>query len=327
MQIALRRANGETVCERCVVADTALTRMRGLLGRRELPGDAGIFLRPASSVHTAFMRFPIDVVFVDRDNRVVSIAEDVSPWRIRSARGAKAVIELRAGEARRRGVSVGDRLDADEPRAQAADLPTRRGQLLKRAGGDFLLAALWLAFAISNLHEWRTHHRPVGLGIIVLELMFAMLFFVRRTPWVTSSSPIAWVATAVGAFGMLGARPAYDPVLGLEPLYIGLQLAGAATAAYTLTSLGRSFGLVAANRGIQTGGAYAFIRHPLYACYAAADLGYILENPSPRNIALALLTAAFQVVRIQKEEDCLRADPEYVRYSTLVRYRLVPRVW
>ena len=111
-EIALRREDGSIVCERCVLADTALARMRGLLGRRELPSGEGILLKPASSVHMAFMRFAIDAVFLDGDSRVVKVAADLQPWRVAGARGSKAVLEIPAGEAHRRGLSVGDRLVA-----------------------------------------------------------------------------------------------------------------------------------------------------------------------------------------------------------------------
>jgi uncharacterized membrane protein (UPF0127 family) len=111
-EIALRREDGSIVCERCVLADTALARMRGLLGRRELPSGEGILLKPASSVHMAFMRFPIDAVFLDRDLRVMKVATDLRPWRAAGSRGAKAVLEIPAGEAGRRGLTVGDRLIA-----------------------------------------------------------------------------------------------------------------------------------------------------------------------------------------------------------------------
>ena len=111
-QVAIRREDGSIVCERCVLADTALTRMKGLLGRRELRSGEGILLKPGSSVHMAFMRFPIDAVFLDRDLRVVKIAVDLQPWRVAGSRGAKAVLEIPAGEASRRGLTVGDRLVA-----------------------------------------------------------------------------------------------------------------------------------------------------------------------------------------------------------------------
>jgi uncharacterized membrane protein (UPF0127 family) len=111
-EVALRREDGSIVCERCVLADTALARMRGLLGRRDLPSGEGILLKPASSVHMAFMRFPIDAVFLDREMRVVRVASTLRPWRAAGSRAAKAVLELPAGEAERRGLTTGDRLIA-----------------------------------------------------------------------------------------------------------------------------------------------------------------------------------------------------------------------
>jgi uncharacterized protein len=84
--------------------------MRGLLGRSGLETGEGILLQPASSVHTFFMRFAIDVVFLNRDGEVLKVAKGVPPWRTAAARGARAVVELGAGEAGRRGIRVGDRL-------------------------------------------------------------------------------------------------------------------------------------------------------------------------------------------------------------------------
>lgn len=101
---------GRVICERCTVADRALARLRGLLGRSELRPGEGLLLRPSPSVHTWFMRFPIDVVFLDRDLRVLDARAAVRPWRMAGHRGARVVLELAAGEARRRGVRAGDQL-------------------------------------------------------------------------------------------------------------------------------------------------------------------------------------------------------------------------
>ena len=98
------------VCDRCVVADTPLRRLKGLLGRKGLASGEGILLYPASSIHTWFMRFPIDAVFVDRELSVVGISADVAPWHLTGRRRARAVLELPAGECRRRGIEIGDRL-------------------------------------------------------------------------------------------------------------------------------------------------------------------------------------------------------------------------
>lgn len=101
------------VCDNCVLADTPVLRLRGLLGRRELASGDGLLLRPTGSIHTWFMRFAIDAVFLDRELRVLRIASDVKPWRTAAARKAKAVLELPAGEALRREVAVGDVLCMD----------------------------------------------------------------------------------------------------------------------------------------------------------------------------------------------------------------------
>ena len=110
MTTTLRSADDRVVCERCVVASSPFARMRGLLGRSGLESGEGLLLRPASSVHTFFMRFAIDVVFLGREGEVLKVAKRVPPWRTAAARGAKAVVELPAGEAGRRGIRVGDRL-------------------------------------------------------------------------------------------------------------------------------------------------------------------------------------------------------------------------
>jgi uncharacterized protein len=102
--------DGRIVCERCSVADSFASRLRGLLGRRELPPGEGLLLSPSSSVHTFFMRFTIDAVFLDRGFRVVGVSPNVRPWKLAGRRGARRVLELAAGEAARRAVRAGEQL-------------------------------------------------------------------------------------------------------------------------------------------------------------------------------------------------------------------------
>lgn len=107
----IANVDGPIVCERCVLADSALRRMRGLLGRKTLDSGHGILIRPAPAIHTCFMRFAIDAVFLDRDLSVLSVRRELRPWRMAGQRGARAVLELPAGEAERRGIKPGDRLE------------------------------------------------------------------------------------------------------------------------------------------------------------------------------------------------------------------------
>src|SRR5262245_45043525 len=137
--LTLRREHGRIVGQRDIVGDVAHQRMRDRLGREYLRQVEGMVLRPGCSIHTAFMRFPIDAVFLDADQVVMRIEHEVGPWRTVSCRGAREVVELPAGECRRRGLEVGDRVawasrsaadarsdrgpvsfdsDSDEPRAR-----------------------------------------------------------------------------------------------------------------------------------------------------------------------------------------------------------------
>lgn len=111
--VELVTSDGRVVCRNCAVADSVPTRLKGLLGRSGLGPGEGLLLKPANSVHTAFMRFPIDVVFLDRELEVLEVRESVPPWRMAARRGARAVLELGAGEARRLGIALSDSLRID----------------------------------------------------------------------------------------------------------------------------------------------------------------------------------------------------------------------
>jgi uncharacterized protein len=92
------------------LAETRATRRRGLLGRDRLEPTSAMMLTPCAAVHTAFMRFPIDVVFLDRDGFAVKLVSDLRPWRLAGAAKAHSVVEMAAGSLRRHAVAVGDRL-------------------------------------------------------------------------------------------------------------------------------------------------------------------------------------------------------------------------
>ena len=107
MAVALVR--NDVVCDPCVVAESFGARLRGLLGRRSLPVGEGLLIRRESSVHTFFMRFAIDVVFLVSDERVLRVDANVGPWRLKACRGAYSVLELAAGASE--GVCPGDRIE------------------------------------------------------------------------------------------------------------------------------------------------------------------------------------------------------------------------
>jgi len=109
----LVRADGQLVCC-CRVASSFASRFRGLMGVAQLPPGTGLLLPRTSSVHTHFMRFPIDVVFLDSERRIVSIAPALRPWRFAKAKHSDSVLELAAGECDRLGLTVGSVLSEAE---------------------------------------------------------------------------------------------------------------------------------------------------------------------------------------------------------------------
>jgi uncharacterized protein len=109
MELAIVRQDGDILCRRCVLADTPFSRLRGLMGRKQLGEDQGMLLA-TWSIHTSFMRFPIDVVFLDRSFGVLRIIPSLKPWRFAIEWSSHAVLELPARTAERAGLKAGEEL-------------------------------------------------------------------------------------------------------------------------------------------------------------------------------------------------------------------------
>jgi protein-S-isoprenylcysteine O-methyltransferase Ste14 len=90
--------------------------------------------------------------------------------------------------------------------------------------------------------------------------------------------------------------------------------------------MGRSFGILPANRGIVSNGPFGYVRHPVYFGWLVLSIGYAMSYASYRNVLLLVATLPFMVWRIDQEEEHLRADAEYRRYMDRVRFRLCPGI-
>jgi uncharacterized protein len=138
------------------LADSPLPRMRGLMGSPGLPAGEGLLLTPAPAIHTAFMRFPIDALFLDANMRVVEIVERLRPWRIASQRRARAVLELAAGECARRGVVVGDVLELRDRSGDDTDTDTDVADVkIDAPGWAESLGALRQGVAVARMQPLR----------------------------------------------------------------------------------------------------------------------------------------------------------------------------
>jgi hypothetical protein len=160
-KLIVNLTRGNVICENVLIADGPRRRMRGLLGRESLPVGEGMLLQPAPSIHTAFMHFAFDVVFIDGTLRVVKVKAKLQPWRIASARHAWGVLELAEGEIASRGIALGDQLGVVE-------VSDRLGRV--EAGFD-APGGGWTAAARSAGHRdlaWAEETRPshVALGAV-----------------------------------------------------------------------------------------------------------------------------------------------------------------
>src|SRR3972149_6817440 len=109
MPRVLNETKGTVVAEQARIADGFWSRFWGLMGKGSLPEGQGLLLKPSNSIHTAFMRFAIDVVFVDREMKVVKVAPEMRPFRVALAfGGAHSALELPAGAASQAQIEPGD---------------------------------------------------------------------------------------------------------------------------------------------------------------------------------------------------------------------------
>lgn len=113
MQV-LNVTRGTVLATQMEVANTGATRNKGLLGRKGLGPGEGLWIVPCESVHTFFMQFPIDLVYLNRKHRVAKVRNHVRPWRISVCLSAHSILELPSGTVRETGTSRGDKLELSD---------------------------------------------------------------------------------------------------------------------------------------------------------------------------------------------------------------------
>jgi len=194
------------------------------------------------------------------------------------------------------------------------------GRLLPRLT-NAALAALWAAYAWRRLDLWQQTGEWVLLALVARNAAVSALFLCRRPSRAVSRDAAHWAAAIAGTLvGFLygGGEPVL-PAAGAA-----LMVSAALLGTVASLALGRSFGIVPANRGVKNGGPYALVRDPLYASYLAFDLGFLLQAASVSNGIVLASMAATTYLRARFEERVLVADPEYRVYAERTRYMFVP---
>jgi protein-S-isoprenylcysteine O-methyltransferase Ste14 len=193
--------------------------------------------------------------------------------------------------------------------------------------GNTTLGVLFALFALAAYRSWQGSGHAQMLLLAIQEAVIVGLVVIRRRSAETSRSLRDWGVALVGTAAPLLQRPDTPLHPALEPLGIAIQVLGAGLSVLATVSLGRSFGIVAANRGVRTGGLYRFVRHPLYGSYLIGYLGFLLGNTAPANLLLVATTVLCQHQRSVAEERVLARDPAYRAYMARVRYRFFPYIF
>lgn len=315
--------NGTLLADRVRAAHTHWTRLRGLLGTRALEPGAGLWLMPCRQVHMIGMQYPVDVAFLDDDLRVVETVATLRPGKIsRKVADATSALELPAGQLAAHGIANGARL-AIEPAPGYTTVPATG---FSAAFVNLFLAAIFGFFASAHFAAgMRTGQWFVIAPIVLQETMMIALILTRRRSNAVSTEPAAWVAGVIGTFSPFMFRP--TDVSGMSAVGIPIQILGLLLSSTALASLGRSFGLIPAHRGIQTSGLYNFVRHPMYTAHLIGYVGYLISYPSPRNAIIGTVTALALNLRASFEERLLTRDPSYAAYLRRVSWRFLPRLY
>lgn len=166
---------------------------------------------------------------------------------------------------------------------------------------------------------------PTRLNVLLLTISEALTFtwlLLSRRPLVRDWNPVTVVVSLTASFGASFIE--LEPGTAIAPLFIAapLQFLALWVVIWGKVSLGRSFAILPANRGVVTGGAYRFVRHPIYAGYLAGHVLYLLSSFSLYNLAVYAFITIFQLHRLMREEALLAKTPEYESYMGRVRYRL-----
>lgn len=163
------------------------------------------------------------------------------------------------------------------------------------------------------------------LVLLASEGLIVVLLLIRRPTDRISVDTKDWLVAAGGSFLVLMVDKGGTPIS--PSLAVTLMLLGLAIHIGAKLSLRRSFGMVAAHRGLKLSGLYAFVRHPMYAGYVLSHIGFLLLAPTLWNLAIYVAAWTCMVARIYAEERVLGEDGEYRAYMERVRYRLLPSVF
>jgi protein-S-isoprenylcysteine O-methyltransferase Ste14 len=192
--------------------------------------------------------------------------------------------------------------------------------------GNVSILIVYSYFLYTFIIDFLYTHRISSAIMIVFESLCLGFVLVRAMPKKRSMSFKDWFVAMAGTFLPLLFRP---DTAGINDAFILqiFQMTGMGVSVFGLLMLNKSFGIVAANRGVKKGGIYQFIRHPIYAGYFISYTMYVAQNATLQNMAVLIGFMLFTFLRIFAEERFLSQDPEYAEFMTKTKWRILPFIF
>jgi protein-S-isoprenylcysteine O-methyltransferase Ste14 len=190
-------------------------------------------------------------------------------------------------------------------------------------GERLFVVLLGIPFITAFLSVIRLH--PNFILLTLSETLGVILILTRKPGEISVRALSVFVAfggTALPLVVRPGGASLVPPLVSSAVMLVGLLLS-----LLSKIYLNRSFGLVAANRGVKVGGPYRIVRHPMYLGYIINQLGFLTASFSPTNLAIYLLAWTFQIARVREEEHVLQQDPSYRQFAGRVTSKLIPGVF
>ena len=190
-----------------------------------------------------------------------------------------------------------------------------------------VVVTLFSSMAVCLASDWLVTGRLTGMLLVASEGTVAALTLIRRSAGVVDRSWTARLLTAFSTFGPLLVMPLAAGGLASELVTIAISGTGLVVVVFGKLSIGRSFGLVPANRGVVSTGLYRLVRHPIYFGYLVTHTGFVIAHPSGWNLFVLAATDIALMFRAVREERTLMKDEAYRSYAGRVRWRIIPGVF
>ncbi len=189
------------------------------------------------------------------------------------------------------------------------------------------IIVLFSMMAIRFAADFMQTGRVTGLFLLMSETLVVVLTLVRRSAAAIDRSVRARLLTAISIMGPPLLVPGAAAALAPESLTVAMSIGGLSVVIAGKVTLGRSFALLPANRGIVSSGLYGVVRHPIYMGYLVTHIAFLFASPSAFNLFALIVADAALLARAVCEERTLALDPEYRAYQTRVRWRVAPYVF